>query len=302
MKRIALFVSFVFWPVFLFAQAQGHVKGTVTDSKGNPIAGAKITITCRDLGTFRKELTTDAKGKFSLVIVDATKVYTFRVEAQGFQGIEQDHKPLIGGQTLALSFQLKKLEEAAAEVEEPGLKELREGRDLWEAGKKAEAREKFAAAVAKKPDLYLAWLALGDADLEAGKPAEALAAAEKCLAAKPEFALCLALAANAALAKGDKALYEQYMGRYKLANPSDPAVLFSEAAEHINKGDDAKARPLLEQALAANPDYAPALYELAMLLVRAGENAKAKELLLHLLQVAPDYKDAELAKEMLKYL
>jgi tetratricopeptide (TPR) repeat protein len=302
MKKLFLAGFFCSWPLLLFAQAQGHVKGTVTDGKGNPIAGAKVTITCRDVGTFRKELTTDAKGKFSLVIVDATKVYTFRVEAQGYQGIEQDHKPLIGGQTLELSFSLKKLEEAAAETEEPGLQELREGRDLWEAGKKAEAREKFAAAVAKKPDLYLAWLALGDADLAAGKAAEALAAAEKCLAAKSNFAPCLALAANAALAKGDKALYEKYMAQYKAANPTDPAVLFSEAAEHINKGEDDKARPLLEQALAANPDYAPALYELAMLLVRAGENAKAKELLLHLLEVAPDYKDAGLAKEMLKYL
>jgi tetratricopeptide (TPR) repeat protein len=302
MRRALLFGFFLALPVFLFAQAQGHVKGTVTDTKGNPIPGAKITITCRELGTFRKELTTDAKGKFSLVIVDATKVYTFRVEAQGYQGIEQDHKPLIGGQTLELSFSLKKLEEAATEAEEPGLRELREGRDLWEAGKKAEAREKFAAAVAKKPDLYLAWLALGSADLEAGKSQEAMNAAEKCLAAKANFAPCLALAANAALAKGDKATYERYMEQYKQANPTDPAVLFAEAAEYINKGEDAKAKPLLEQALEANPDYAPALYELAMIYVRSGDNAKAKELLQHLLEVAPDYKDAAVAKEMLKYL
>ncbi|MCS7183099.1 MAG: carboxypeptidase regulatory-like domain-containing protein [Thermoanaerobaculum sp.] len=297
---VVLFVFFV--PVLLFAQAQGHVKGVVTDVRGNPIAGAKIIITCPAVGTFRKEITTDAKGRYSLVIVDATKEYLFHVEAPGFQAIEQLNKPLIGGQTLELNFTLKKLEEAAAEAEEPGLRELREGRDLWEAGKKAEARAKFLEAVNKKPDLYLAWLAIGDADLAAGKAAEALTAAEKCLAVKANFAPCLALAANAALAKGDRTLYEQYMAAYKKANPTDPAVLFSEAAEHINKGEDDKAKPLLEQALAINPDYPPALYELAMIYVRTGDNAKAKELLTHLLNVAPDYKDAAMAKEMLKYL
>lgn len=301
-KRLFLATIVLVLPTLLFAQAQGHVKGTVTDVKGNPIAGAKIIITCPAVGTFRKELTTDSKGKYSLVIVDATKEYLFHVEAPGYQAIEQLNKPLIGGQTLELNFTLKRLEEAAAEAEEPGLRELREGRDLWEAGKKAEARAKFAEAVAKKPDLYLAWLALGDADLQAGKAGDALAAAEKCLSAKANFPPCLALAANAALAKGDKGLYEQYMAAYKKANPTDPAVLFSEAAEHLNKGEDDKAKPLLEQALAVNPDYPPALFELGMLYVRAGDNAKAKELLTHLLQVAPDYKDASVAQEMLKYL
>lgn len=302
MRKLASFWLFWALPGLVFAQAQGHVKGTVTDSQGNPIAGAKVTITCRELGTFRKELTTDKKGKFSLVIVDATKIYTFRVEAPGYQGIEQDHKPLIGGQTLEINFSLKKLEEVAREMEDPAVTDLREGRDLWDKGKKAEAREKFAAAVGKNPQLYLAWLALGEANLELGKAQEALVAAEKCLGIKPDQAPCLALGANAALAKGDKALYEQYMERYKQVNPSDPAVLFAEAAEYLNKGEDGKARPLLEQALASDPDYAPALYELAMVFVRAGDNAKAKELLLHLLEVAPEYKDAETAKEMLKYL
>lgn len=301
-KRLVLAAFALLIPVLLFAQAQGHVKGIVTDVKGNPIAGAKIVITCPAITTFRKELTTDSKGRYSLVIVDATKEYLFHVEAPGYQAIEQLNKPLIGGQTLELNFTLKSLQEAAVEAEDPGLRELREGRDLWEAGNKEAARAKFAEAVAKKPDLYLAWLALGDADLAAGKAASALTAAEKCLAAKANFAPCLALAANAALAKGDKALYEQYMAAYKKANPTDPAVLFSEAADHINRGEDDKAKPLLEQALAVNPDYPPALYELAMLYVRAGDNAKAKELLTHLLKVAPDYKDAALAKEMLKYL
>ncbi len=301
-KRVFFVALVLAVPVLLFAQAQGHVKGTVTDVKGNPIAGAKIIITCPAIGTFRKELTTDAKGRYSLVIVDATKEYLFHVEAPGYQAIEQLNKPLIGGQTLELNFTLKSLQEAATEAEEPGLRELREGRDLLESGKKDEARAKFAEAVAKKPDLYLAWLALGDQDLQAGKAAEALTAAEKCLGVKPNFAPCLALAANASLAKGDKAAYEKYMEAYKKANPTDPAVLFAEAAEFLNKGDDEKAKPLLEQALEVNPDYPPALYELAMLYVRVGNNAKAKELLTHLLKVAPDYKDAPLAKEMLKYL
>jgi tetratricopeptide (TPR) repeat protein len=289
------------------AQAQGRVKGVVSDSSGKPIADAKVTITCPDVTTYKKELTTDKKGTFVVLIVDATKLYLFHIEAPGFQAIEQLNKPLIGAQTLELKFELKTVEQVQHELQEqaleqPGIKQLREGKDLLDAGKKTEARAKFAEAATLKPDLHIAWLEMGLLDLEAGQPAAALSEAQKCLEIQAMFANCLALAANAAKDLGDDAAYEKYMASYKFANPSDPAVLFNEAAELLNKQDDAGARPLLEQALAANPEFAPALFELGMIHVRAGESAKAKELLDRLLKVAPDYKDAPMATEMLKYL
>jgi tetratricopeptide (TPR) repeat protein len=294
-------------PTLLFAQAQGRIKGVVTDTHGKAIPGAKVILTCPEIANFRRELIADAKGGFATLIVDATKPYLFHVEAQGFQPIEQMNKPLIGGQTLELSFALKNVQELQVEVqqkvmEQPGIKQAREGQELLEAGKMEEARAKFAEAVAAKPDIYVAWLALGDIDQKAGKNDEALVAAEKCLAVKPEFPQCLALAMNAAQAKGDKEAYAKYGERYKAANPTDPTLYYNEAVSYLNKGDFAAAKPKLEQALQADPNYADALYQLGVTYSSLGEYSKGKETLEKFLKVAPNHKEAATAQAMLDWV
>ena len=294
-------------PTLLFAQAEGRIKGVVTDAKGAPIAGAKITMTCPEIANFHRELTSNDKGIFATLIVDATRQYLFRVEAPGYQPQETVKKPLIGGQTLELSFALTSLQEIQAQqqkkaLDQPGLKEAREGQELLDEGKTAEARAKFMEAVTAKPDMYVAWLALGDIDQKAGKNDDALMEAEKCLHYKTEFPQCLALAMNAARAKGDKTAFEAYAKRYEAANPSDPTVYYNQAVTYLNKNDDASARPLLEKALAADPNYAEAMFQLGMVCFRAGDTAKAKEFLQKFIAVAPNNKDAASAKEMLKYM
>jgi len=294
-------------PTLLLAQAQGRIKGVVSDMKGTPIPGAKITMTCPDIANFHRDVIADEKGGYATLVVDATHQYLFHVEAPGYQPREQMAKPLIGSQTLELNFQLNSIKDLQAEaqkqaLEQPGFKEAREGQELLEEGKTAEARAKFAAAVAAKPDLYLAWLALGDLDQKAGKNDDALADAEKCLAVKAEFPQCLALGMNAAQGKGDKVAYQKYADRYKIANPSDPILYYNEAVGFLNKGDDAKARPLLEKALEADPKYVDAMFQLGMVCFRMGETAKAKELLQKFLAAAPNHKEAPTAQEMLKYL
>jgi tetratricopeptide (TPR) repeat protein len=294
-------------PSLLFAQAQGRVKAKITDSAGKAIAGAKVTITCAEISTYKKELTADKDGEFSVLFVDATKRYTFRVEATGYQGSETTHKPLIGAETLAVSFTLKTVSEVQTQEEQqamaqPGYKELAEAKELLDQGKRAEARTKLAAATVAKPDLYVAWHELGRLDYEDKKWADALASAEKCLALKPGDTPCLAVALNAAKEMGNTEAYERYLAAYKAANPGDPGMLFNEAAAYLNKGDDAAARPILEKILESDPEYADALFQLGMVCLRGGESPKAKELLQKFLTVAPAHRDAPSATEMLKYL
>jgi tetratricopeptide (TPR) repeat protein len=294
-------------PSLLLAQAQGRIKGAVVDTGGNPIAGAQISITCREIGTYKKELTTDKHGEFSVLFVDATKRYQFRVEAKGYQGVENTHKPPIGGESLAVTFTLKSVQEVQRTQEQqvmaqPGIKELGEAKAALDQGKRDEAREKLKAAIAAKPDMYVAWHELGRLDYEDKNWAAAQADAEKCLEIKAGDSPCLAIALNSAKEAGNQEAYERYLAAYKLANPSDPGMLFNEAATFLNKGDDAGAKPILEKILDTNPEYPDALFQLGMVYLRAGDNAKAKELLQKFLQVAPDHHDAASATEMLKYL
>ncbi len=305
MRLTAVFLLLA--PALLFAQAQGRIKGIVENSQGQRVANAKVTITTPEITNFHKELTSDKDGVFFALFVDATQQYLIHIEAPGYQVLEQWEKAPIGGRTREVTFTLVSLQEAQQEaqekmLEEPGMKEFREGRALLDQGRTADAYAKFQAAVAAKPDLYMAWFQLGNLDLQAGKNQQALDEAKKCLGLSTDFAPCLAVAANASKAVGDNEAFEKYMTAYKAANPDDPVVLFNQAAEFINKGEDAKAKPLLEQALEAKPDYADALFQLGMIYVRTGDNAKAKELLQKFLEAAPESKDAPTAKEMLKYL
>jgi len=295
-------------PSLLLAQAQGRVKGVVTDAgTGKPIVGAKIVITCPEIVNFRRELASDDKGMYATLIVDATRQYLFHVEAPGYQPIEQMNKPKIGGQTAEFNFPLRNVQEVQVQaqkqaLDQPGIKQAREGQELLEAGKTAEARAKYLEAVTLKPDLYVAWLGMGDIDQKAGKNSDALTAAEKCLTIKAEFPQCLALAMNASMGLGDKAAYAKYAERYKLANPSDPTLYYNDAVAFLNKGDDAQARPLLEKALEADPKYPDALFQLGMVYFRMGDTAKAKETLQKFIELAPGHKETPTAKEMLKYM
>src|SRR3990170_5069735 len=145
MKHSRLFAAVAFLlPSLLLAQAQGRVKGTVTDTAGKVIVGATVTVTSTELTTFKKVTSTDKRGEFTVLFVDATKRYKFLVEAKGFQGREEVYKPLIGHQTLDVEFKLKSASEVEAEQEqsvlaEPGYKELGEAKELLDAGKRDDA-------------------------------------------------------------------------------------------------------------------------------------------------------------------
>jgi len=107
MKLTRLFATAcLLLPSLLMAQAQGRIKGTVVDTTGKAIPEAKIVMTCPEIANYHRELKTDDKGTFATLVVDATRKYMFHVEAPGFQPVEQEYKPLIGGQTLEIGFTL----------------------------------------------------------------------------------------------------------------------------------------------------------------------------------------------------
>jgi tetratricopeptide (TPR) repeat protein len=77
------------------AADQGRVLGTVVDAAGAPLAGVKVVITSPDMATYRVEKTTDARGQFSAIILDAQRQYSIHLEKQGYITLEQPLKPKI---------------------------------------------------------------------------------------------------------------------------------------------------------------------------------------------------------------
>jgi len=310
LSKATLFVSLIALLAgagMVSAGAQARLEGHVTDTKGNPIPNATVTITTSEVSTFHKVLNTDENGVFKMLILDATHNYLFHVEAPGFQPQERPFKVGAGTTDNVFEFELKTVQEAAAQgtlnlLEQPGYKEMEEARKLYEAGDKTGARAKFQEAVAAKPDLTPALAALAELSYDAGDYQAAIDAAEKCLEQDDEFIECIAVGANAAQSLGDTEAHEKYMARYKTLNPEDPTILYNTAAEFLNKMDDEGARPFLEQCLKADPDFPQCNFEYGMLLLRTGDMEGAKSHLEKYLEVAPDGPDAATAQETIKYL
>jgi len=289
------------------AGTQAKLDGRVMDLAGKPIAEATVTITTTEVSTFQKLITADENGEFQTLILDATRSYTFLVEAEGFQPEKRPFKVGAGSTDNFFEFKLQTADQAAAvrelrQLEEPGYKELKEGRELLAAGDKEAARAKFAEAVAAKPDLLEAHARFAELTYDIGDMAGALTAAQGCLDRDPESIQCLAIAINASGELGDEATRAKYMTLYENLNPDDPTILFNEAAGLLNNLDDEGARPLLEKCLDADPDFPECNFEYGMLLLRSGDMEGAKERLQRYLEIAPDGPLAATAEETIKYL
>ena len=301
-KHIFLFLLLLAAANLVHAGAQARIEGSVTDTKGNPILGAVITITTAEMVSFSKVIKVDKKGNFKTLILDATRYYEFSVEAEGYQGQKRPFKVGAGSTDNFFEFRLLSVAEATAAgkvdlLQQPGYKEFEEGKKLFEAGDTEGARAKFREAVEAKPDLLQALGALAELNYEAGDMEGALEMAGRCLEEDDESVQCLAIAANASQTIGDEKAYTEFMTRYQALNPDDPTVLYNEAAIFLNKMDDDGARPLLEQCLDADPEFAPCNYEYGMLLLRTGDMEGAQAHLETYREVAPDGADASTAQE-----
>lgn len=289
------------------ASTQARVAGIVVDTAGAPIQGATITVTCPESASYEKVLESDAQGRFRILLLDATKIYVFSTEAPGYTGDVREIKVGVGTMENEFTVQLQSQQESAeaereAIFEQPGYKEYKEGRELFNSGDFEGARVKYAEAVAAVPDIAPAWAGLADIDYRNSDYSSAMDAAKTCLEYDDQNAKCLAIAANSAKELGDAEAEALYMHRYQELNPDDPTSLFNQAAEYLNALDDDKARPLLEQCLEIDPEFPECLFEYGMVLLRAGDLEGAKDQLNKYLEVAPDGKDATAASETVKYL
>ncbi|RLE26035.1 MAG: hypothetical protein DRJ65_06390 [Acidobacteria bacterium] len=307
LKYATLLALAIFTTMPLWAGPQARIYGQVTDADGNPIPTATITYTTNELDSFEKTITVKDDGTFKALLLDATRVYIFHVSASGYIGHDEEFKVPVGTTDNEFVFTLKSVAEASAQQvlklsEQPGYKELEEGRTLLKAGQKAEAMALFDQALIAVPDLLPAMEYLAEVQYDTGDLENALATAKRCLEEDDESLGCLAIAANASGDLGDTEAHKDFMARFQALNPDDPASIFNKAVVFLNAMDDAQAKPLLEECLEADSEFPKCLFEYGMVLLRGGDIDGAKINFEKYLEVAPDGEDAATAAETVKWL
>ncbi len=178
-----------------------------------------------------------------------------------------------------------------------------EGVALAKAGDEAGAFAKFQEALKLDPGLAPSQLGLATAALKLGRNAEAVAAAESILKADPKNEAAIRIKFNACLNLGDKAKLIDALMTLATVDPVKARDgLLRLAFEAYDANDMVVAKERFGKATEVDPNYALAHYYLGLIDVGLGASAEAKTHLERFLQLAPNDKEAESAREMLKYL
>lgn len=250
------------------AQAFGRITLLVKDLEGNPVEGVKITATQDELAKFRVEELTNKKGKAVFSVADATKVYNFLLEYEGYPSLDLQFKPAVRGNvTREVTFDKG---QARAEKDESGKTQVvytpaervfNEGVEALQAGDMATAKEKFLAALDKDSKMVGAHSAVAAVYLEEENYPEALASIDRLLALEPDNTRALRMRYEAHKGLGnDKEAKEALDALAKLDTGGDTtAMLYNEGVQAARVGDLKAARARFEDVLAIDPNMIHAL-------------------------------------------
>ena len=98
---VLLVAGAVVWPRFVAAQANtGTISGTITDSQGQVIPGATVTIIAEATDESR-EAVSDSKGDFQVTNLRPGR-YTVKVALASFRTLERKNIVLSAGERLAV--------------------------------------------------------------------------------------------------------------------------------------------------------------------------------------------------------
>ena len=295
------------------AQSTGMVKGVVTDDKGQPVDGAKITIEMTG-GTGRRfESKSNKKGEFIQIGLNSG---AYKVTAE---------KDKLGSAPVTVNVRVNQTAEAnlvlgiasAAASKDAAAKtvELKkifeEGVALSSAGKHEEAVEKFNAAAAISPSCYDCYNNIGYSYAQLKDWDKAEAAYKKSTEIKADDAAAFSGLATVynAQRKFDQAAEAsakatQLAGSLSASGGASGSAdaQYNQGVILWNAGKIPDAKKAFEGAVAANPNHAEAHYQLGMALVNEGNLAGAATEFETYLKLAPDGPNAATAKGLVAQL
>ena len=258
----------------LYVQGQGRLQGTVVDEKGDPIADVAVTITSDEIA-YENKLSTDKKGRFTVIFVDATRAYTLHFEKQGYQTTELQDKVGVGSNTKKSYTVPSTSAPAAAPAVEPSqsrnpaINLFNEGVVAYQASDAETAKQKFNEAVAKDGELAAPYAALAGLYLEEKNYEQAKAMANRTLELEPDNSRAIRVLYDVYHATGDEAQAAALLAKLKsVGGGTDAAVrVFNEGADAARLGDLDGARKRFEEAVQIDPELAPAHAALARILL-----------------------------------
>jgi tetratricopeptide (TPR) repeat protein len=290
----------------------GIVKGTVKDSKGQPVDGATISIDFTGGMTRHVELKTNKKGEFVQVgLQSGTYKVTAEKEGVGAQVLETRVQL---GSFANLDFVLGLAGSAAPPSKEDLAKNAElakvfdEGVAASKAGSSDEAIAKFTRTTELNPKCSDCFYNLGFAYAQKKDYDQAEAAYKKAIEIKPNYAEAYSGLANIynaqhkfdeAGAASAKASELSSAGTAGGATGGNVNAMYNQGIILWNGGKFADAKKQFETVVKADPNHADAHYWLAMALVNENNIPAAVPEFETYLKLAPDGPNAATAKAII---
>ena len=217
----------------LWAGNEGRLVGSIVDPDGQPIVDVQVTVTGVGFDV-TQERTTNKKGKFTLLILDATKDYMLQIEKDGYQTIQEPLRLPLGdtmrqewtmapGSGGPSSSGAAPPQPAAAapgrSVSGQAGKIYEKGAEAYAAGDLVLAADSFEQVVAMEPGLAEVHVALAMTYLRQEEWAKAASAAQNALEINPDEVMNYEIQYDAYRALGDQENLNRVLEVLVVKNP-----------------------------------------------------------------------------------
>ncbi|MDH7513393.1 MAG: tetratricopeptide repeat protein [Clostridiales bacterium] len=248
---------------FLFGQGyrgQGRISGVVTDQDGNPLAGVKVKLfSLKGQSGFETE--TDKNGEWKALYVRGG-TWNIDFEKPGYipRKISAEVKEFDRNKPIDI-----KMEKICGLIITEELKAaLKQGNDLYEAGKYEEAVTAYEAIIQVNPDAYIIFMNIGNCYFQMEKYAQAEEYYRKVLEKDPENAEAILLIGNTYANRGQDAKAMDWYNRIDFEKITDETVLFNLGSNFFKQSKLDQALKYLQRAVEIKPDFADAVYQLGL--------------------------------------
>ena len=258
----------VLLPATALAVGQGRLQGEVVDENGEPIVNVEIHITCDEIG-YDKTITTKKNGKFTLLVVDATRTYQFEfkppegrpwTDSVNIDSTAVDKRtfspPSAAGRSAA--------DATAGQGSNKAIDAFNQGVAMVQQGDAAGAEAKFLEAQQINPKMPQPYSVLAGIYLDDGDYPQAIAMAQQLLELEPDNPRALQVLYDAYQATGETAKAEATLEKLTADGGTDAAIrVFNLGAEAARVGDLDAALANFQRAAEIDPELAAAHAALA---------------------------------------
>jgi tetratricopeptide (TPR) repeat protein len=273
------------------AAREASVGGTVVDENGEKLQGVLVTVFSAEE---TRTATTSKKGRFRLIVMDATQQFSLRLEKEGFITQEGPIRVRVG-EASNQTYTMTSGETAAAmQGAAESVAAYNAGAEAFNAGDYAAARTKFEEALAHEPGMIAAQKVLTLVYFQLRELPLAIASAEVVVAAEPENEAALKIGFDAASSLGDAEKAVFFLDRLaEVKRDSDTAArVFNFGVAEMRAGAIDEAKRRFTQALEIDPTLGAAYNGLAQLHLQSDEFDEALEIADRLLELDPGNAEA----------